>query len=163
MKTTFLLLLFFLPIAIFGDGQSAYSEILEPSNYDLVVDENVYPIEYQVNADVIAMEIDSELTSLLIGLENSKDSVFLIELNHDIISAEKNEYIILVNGYEVDYQIDSDLDSSILKFHIPEFTEEIEIIGTHVIPEFPMGVIMGFLVLTSFIVIIPMIKSSLRL
>ncbi len=163
MKTLLLLALLLLPLSAFADSHPEYSGIDNPFEYNLVVDENAYPIQYKVNSDVIAMAIDPELRSLLIGLENSKDSVFVIDLNHDIISAENNDFVVLVNGYDVDYEIVSDSDSSTLTFYIPEFTEEVEIIGSHVIPEFPIGIIMGFTLLVSFIAVFYKIKPSLRL
>lgn len=163
MKFLFLLPLFLSPFSAFAESHPEYSGIENPSEYNLVVDENIYPIQYQVNSDVIAMEIDPELTSLLIGLENSKDSLFLIDLDHNVIRAENNDFVVLVNGYDTDYEIVSDSDSSTLTFYIPEFTEEIEIIGTHVIPEFPIGAIMGFALLVSFVAVFYKIKPSFRL
>jgi hypothetical protein len=59
---------------------------------------------------------------------------------------------------EVDYDIVSDSDSSTFSFFVPTFTEEVEIIGTHVIPEFPLGGIMGLLVLVSSVVAISWAK-----
>lgn len=63
-----------------------------------------------------------------------------------------------MDGVEVDYDITSDIDSSIITFFVPEFTEEIEIIGTHVIPEFPLGYLAGFLVFISLIAALPKLK-----
>ncbi len=104
------------------------------------------------------MAIDPELTSLLIGLENTSDSIFVIDLKHDLINAYNNEFAILVNGLEVDYDIVSDSDSSTLSFFVPTFTEEVEIIGTHVIPEFPFGVIIGLVMMVSIVVAISWAK-----
>ena len=60
----------------------------------------------------------------------------------------------LVNGLEVDYDISDDGNSSTLRFYVEDGTEEIEIIGTHVIPEFPFSVFFGFVLMTSTVLMI---------
>jgi predicted secreted protein with PEFG-CTERM motif len=129
-----------------------------PLEYILEIDEHIFSIPYKVNANVIAIAIDPELTSILIGLEDTSDSLFVIDLKHELISAPNNEFAILVNGLEVDYDIVSDSDSSTFTFVVPAFTEEVEIIGTHVIPEFPLGMIMGFFILIISVVVVSRTK-----
>jgi len=163
MRLLLLFVLFFTPLFAFAESHPEYLGIENPSEYVLTVDDHMFSVPYHVNSHVIAMAIDPELKSLLIGLENTKDSVFVIDLNHEIISAENNDFAILVNGNYVDYEIVSDSDSSTLSFFVPEFTEEVEIVGTRVIPEFPFGAIMGFVLLVSVVVLIPKLKSVLRL
>ena len=124
------------------------------STYQIVIDEHTYNLDYEIDANVIAMAIDAELNSLLIGIEDTHDSVFQIELPTEMISAEDNEFAVLVDGYEVDYQIISNESSNIISFFVNENSQEIEIIGTHVIPEFPLGVIIGFAMILSLSVLI---------
>lgn len=147
----------------FAESHPEYMGIENPSIYELKVDEHFYSISYSVDAKVLAMAIDPELTSLLVGLENTHDSIFVIDLEHELINAENNEFAILVNGYEVDYDIVSDADSSTFSFYVPEFTEEVEIIGTHVIPEFPLGVMLGFAIMISIVTMLARTKNILRL
>lgn len=135
------------------------SDELSNSEYVLKIDEHTYSISYVVNADIIAMEIDPESTSLLIGLDNTFDSQFFIGLEHELINAQNNEFIILVDGEEVDYKMTSDSDSSTFEFFVPIGSEEVEIIGTHVIPEFPIGAIFGFAVMISTIMIFAKVKA----
>ncbi len=144
-----LLLIFFIVIfSIFLQNSLAYGE-----SYQLTVDENSFEINYSTTGRVIAMEIDKELSSLLVGLENVEiDSIFEIEFTHELISVMNNEFAVLVNGYEVNYEISAtDLGS---KLTIPIFadTEEIEIIGTNVIPEFPLGILMVLVFTIMFVV-----------
>lgn len=131
---------------------------LSNSEYVLEIDEHVYSIFYAVNANVIAMEIDPESKSLLIGLDKTYDSQFFIDLEHELINAQNNEFIILVDGEETDYEITSDSDSSTFEFFVPVGSEEVEIIGTRVIPEFPIGAIFGFAVMFSVIMIFAKMK-----
>ena len=122
--------------------------------YNLTVDEHAFDLTYEFSGDVIAMAIDQELRSLLIGVENTKDSLFRITFDNTLITAENGNFAILVNGLEVDYDILDDGNSSTLRFYVEEGTEEIEIIGTHVIPEFPFSVFFGFVLMTSTVLII---------
>ncbi len=138
---TFLLILWLNP---------AYSA----SSYQIIIDENYYNLDYEIDADVLAMAIDHELNSLLIGIENTRDSNFQINLPIEMISAENNEFAVLVDGYEVDYQITSSESSNTISFFVPVSSQEIEIIGTHVIPEFPLGVMIVFAMIISLSVLI---------
>jgi predicted secreted protein with PEFG-CTERM motif len=139
-------------VSAYAASHPEYSGIGNPSEYVLNIDDHTFQIYYQVDGELIAMAIDPELTSLLIALES--DSVFKIDLDHELINAHNNEFAILVNGFEVEYEIVSDDNSSTLTFFVPEHTEEIEIIGTHVIPEFPLGAIFGLAVLIITITVI---------
>ena len=134
----YLIVLLVISFLFFLQNNLAFGEI-----YELTVDEKTFEIFYRTDGNVIAMAIDKELTSLLVGLENiERDSVFFIEFPKELIGAEDNAFSILVNGVEVDYSAGaSELDTK-LTIRIPSDTEEIEIIGTHVIPEFPISVLM---------------------
>jgi len=78
-------------IPAFGASHPEYSGIEDPSEFVLEIDEHEFSIPYQVGAKVIAMAVDPELTSLLIGLENTSDSIFKIDLKHELIRAHNNE------------------------------------------------------------------------
>ena len=123
------------------------------NTFNLEIDEHSFDIGYDFSGDVIEMAIDQELTSLLIGVENTKDSLFTITFDNQLISVENDNFAILVNGLEVDYDVKNDGNSSTLRFYVEDGTEEIEIIGTHVIPEFPIGVFFGFILMTSIVLI----------
>ena len=133
---------------------STIPSISAEKTYDLSIDENSFSLTYELTGDVIAMAIDEELTSLLIGVENTKDSIFTITFDNKLISAKNGDFAILVNGFEIDYEILQDENNTTLTFYIEEGTEEIEIIGTNVIPEFPFSVFFGFILMTSIVLII---------
>ncbi len=134
---------------------SAYAE-----SYSLEIDDEVYDIEYDFNGDIIAMAIDKETFSLLIATENVNDSQFQIKLPYDLIRAENNEFAVLVNGFEVDYEVMETVDSN-LTFFVPAFTEEIEIIGTFVVPEFPWGAVLVLGTTSGIIIIVQKSKKFL--
>ena len=88
--------------------------------YNLTVDEHSFDLTYEFSGDVIAMAIDQELRSLLIGVENTKDSLFRITFDNTLITAENGNFAILVNGLEVDYDILDNGNSSTLRFYVEE-------------------------------------------
>ncbi len=134
---------------------SAYAE-----SYSLEIDDEVYDIKYDFNGDVIAMAIDKETFSLLIATENVNDSQFQIKLPDDLIRAENNEFAVLVNGFEVDFEVMETVDRN-LTFFVPAFTEEIEIIGTFVVPEFPLGAVLVLGAISGIIILVQKSKKFL--
>lgn len=130
------------------------------NTYSLKIDEHSFDISYDFDGTVIAMAIDQELNSLLIGITDTKDSLFQITLPKEMISADNNEFAVLVDQFEVDYNISTDDNDSVLQFFVPAGSEEIEIIGTHVIPEFPIGAI---LVLIAMIAIVTLVTKAGKL
>lgn len=149
--------LFLLPLLFSPVFAQTLSDVT-PSQYILKFDGHTFDISYVVNGDVLAMDIDPESKSLLIGVKNTHNSQFIISLTHEIISAPNNEFLILVNGQEVYYDITSNSDVSTFTFFVPEGTEEIEIVGTFVIPEFPIGSIFVYALIISSIVIFAKVK-----
>lgn len=133
------LLLTFLIVFLISQNQ-----IYAQESYMLNTDDQTFEVRYSLDGQVIAMAIDHELNSLLIGITEVKDSAFQITLPQDLISAENNEFVVLVNQIEVDYNVSEQDDTATLSFFVPVDSEEIEIIGTQVIPEFPLGVLMVF-------------------
>jgi len=142
------ILIYGLFMSVFLIPQNVYSE---EKTYVLAVDDHTFDIVYEVDADVLAMAIDQELTSLLVGLENTKDSQFTIDFQKEMLSAENDEFAVLVNGLEVEYEIFQNSNDYVLVFYVSEGTEEVEIIGTHVIPEFPFGAFFGLVLMTSVV------------
>ena len=132
---------------------SAFAE----KNYRVEIDGNYFDIKYDFEGDVIAIDVDKESTSLLIGTENVKDSQFQITLPEDLIHADNNAFAVLVNGHETEYKVASGADT-VLTFFVPDFTEEIEIIGSYVVPEFPLGAILVFG--STFGIIVTLLKSK---
>ena len=130
--------------------------------YELEVDENLFSLEYTLDGKVLAMAIDNELNSLLVGIDETKDSAFYIDLPKQLISAENNEFAVLVDGAEVDYTLDVKAESVDMIFYVPEGAEEIEIIGTHVISEFSNILLTFSLLFVSIVFLTKVGKLNLR-
>jgi len=154
-------ILFLLPLLISpAFAQTSTSDVATPSQYVLKFDEHTFDILYDVKGDVLAMDIDPESKSLLVGLENTMDSQFSIILNNELISATNNEFVILVDGRDTDYRIAPDTDSFTLSFFVPTGTQEVEVIGTSVIPEFPIGAIFVLIIMVTSVIVFTKTKIS---
>ena len=132
------------------------SNLAYGSTYSLETSDMPFEISYELNGDVIAMAVDENTTSFLIGITNVEDSNFEISLPTELISAENNEFVVLVDGVEVDYDVSAQNDAAMLQFFVPANSQEIEIIGTYVIPEFPLGVLV---VLATMIIIVTFVTK----
>lgn len=161
MKVLLAVILIFSPMLVFAESELTHADLRDSGVYFLEIDEHGFEIPYVVDADVIAMAADPELNSFLIGLKDASDSVMVIYLEHQIIQAEENNFAVLVNGIEVDYEIESDADRSMLTFFVPEFSEEVEIIGAQVIPEFPLGVLVMVAVSLTAVLAVSRSRQSL--
>ena len=130
--------------------------------YLLEIDTHSYNIPYSLDGNLLAMAIDNELNSLLIGIENVSESIFEITLPNEMINAENQEFAVLVNGVEVDYLLEPFSTGVYMKFSIPDNTEEIEIIGTHVIPEFPLAILLSMPILFTIMIVLTRKNFTIR-
>ena len=113
----------------------------ESGKYDLKVDEKTFNMHYNFDGKLISMDIDKESKSLLIGTTNVDESTFELSFPTELLSAENDEFVILLDGIETDYTVTHTDNMTKLSLVIPIATEEIEIIGSNVIPEFPFEVL----------------------
>ncbi|NDB32276.1 MAG: hypothetical protein EB150_04615 [Nitrososphaeria archaeon] len=112
-----------------------------------------FDVQYSFDGELLAMDIDQESKSLLVGLDGTKESTFEITFPSELLSAENGDFVVLVDGLEEDYTITYDNNKQTLTLPIPEETQEIEIIGTSVVPEFPFGVLVVMGVVVSVAVV----------
>lgn len=112
-----------------------------------------FDVQYSFDGELLAMDIDQESKSLLVGLDGTKESTFVITFPSELLSAENGDFVVLVDGLEEDYTITYDNNKQTLTLPIPEETQEIEIIGTSVVPEFPFGVLVVMGVVVSVAVV----------
>ncbi|CDI05647.1 hypothetical protein [Candidatus Nitrosotenuis uzonensis] len=133
----------------------------DTESYNLIVDENTFSIEFSLDGKMIAMDIDKESKSLLIGIIGVQSSEFLITFPSEMLSAENDDFIVLVDGLEIEYTATNANGKTTITFPVIADSEEIEIIGTQVVPEFPFGVLMLFgLIIT---VMIAFTQKQLRM
>jgi hypothetical protein len=111
----------------------------DQGTYSLKSDEKSFDVSYSFDGDLVAIDVDKESTSLLVGMQNVKDSIFTISFPSELLSAQNSEFVALVDGLETDYTVTYNNGSPTISFPIQADSEEVEIIGTSVVPEFPLG------------------------
>ena len=115
-------------------------------------------VNYIINGGkIISIIPDLDETSLIITIETTSDGELIITLPKDVIDGI---FFVLVDGEETMYTEEVNDNSSTLIIPFYNGTEEIEIIGTFVIPEFGTIVV---LVLAIAIITIITITSKSRL
>lgn len=134
----------------------------DSGTYKLVVDGKTFDIKYKLDGNVIAMKVDQESTSLLVGTTDVTDSMFEIGFSSKVLSATNGEFIVLVDGLETDYSISYNNGDPTITFLIESGSEEVEIIGTGVIPEFPLGAVAVMGIISSIVLILSRAKSVFR-
>ncbi len=117
------------------------------------------------NGSIKSIEVDPDFTSIIVFISTSstQDGMFEITLPRDIIDSkingEDDEYIVLVDGEEADAtEKDTTSTSRTLVIPIEAGAEEVEIIGTEVIPE--VGVIAALILAAAFGAIIVASRKS---
>ncbi len=134
----------------------------DKGTYQLEVDENTFDVTYSLDGEVIAIEADQESISLLVGTTNVEDSTFEIGFSSELLSAGNAEFVVLVDGLETDYTVTYNEDSPTITFPIEAGSEEIEIIGTSIIPEFPFGAIAILGAVSTMVLIFSRTKTPFR-
>jgi predicted secreted protein with PEFG-CTERM motif len=120
---------------------SGSSTLITPQNLFTVEGTNS-TVTYDItNGKVLGMKIDSQAKSLLVAIQTSNDGVLTITLPRALIDAKvgshDDKYFILLDGHEADFS-ETNATSTDRTLSIPFVygTEEIEIMGTQVVPEF---------------------------
>ena len=92
------------------------------------------------------------MKSLILEIETYSDGELRITLPKDVIDTDEEGFFVLVDGIETNHEAVLDLEN--WSFVIPFYygSEEIEIIGTFVIPEF--GTITALILITAISAII---------
>lgn len=117
-----------------------------------------YELGYELTgAKIIRITPDTEMKSLIFEIETYSDGELRITLPKDVIDTDEEGFFILVDGIETNHEAVSNLENWSFVIPFSYGSEEIEIIGTFVIPEF--GTI-AVLVLVTSIAVIVMISAK---
>lgn len=123
---------------------------------DLSLDILGVNVNYTINGGkIISIIPDLDETSLIITIETTTDGELMITLPKDVIDGI---FFVLVDGEETIYTEEVNDNSSTLIIPFYNGTEEIEIIGTFVIPEF--GTIATLVLVVAIISIIAITTKS---
>ena len=96
-----------------------------------------YELDYQLTgAKIILINPDFEMKSLIIEIETYSDGDLRITFPKDVIDTDEEGFFVLVDGVETVHEATSNMENWSFVIPFSHGSEEIEIIGTYVIPEF---------------------------
>ncbi len=105
------------------------------------VDRTNFVLSYKITGgSVLSVTPDDEANSLVIAIKTTSDGVLTITLPRALIDAKINEqddnFFVLIDGEEVEFEEATTVTDRTLTIAFPDGAEEIEIIGSFVVPEF---------------------------
>ena len=114
-----------------------------------------HDVDYALTcAEILSMTPDTEMKSLIIAIKTDCDGELNITLPKDVIDTDENGFFVLVDGDETNHIASSDGKLWTLTIPFSYGSEEIEIIGTYVIPEFgTIAALVLILAISSIIII----------
>jgi predicted secreted protein with PEFG-CTERM motif len=139
-----------------------------PSGKKVHVENTEFDVSYKITGGkVLGITADVEAKSLLISIQTTSDGVLTITLPRDLIDAkingEDDSFFVLIDGEETsDVSEETTSTDRTLTIQFQDGAEEIEIIGTQIVPEF--GAIAALVLAVAIISIIAVsAKTRLRL
>ena len=114
-----------------------------------------HDVDYALTcAEILSMTPDTEMKSLIIAIQTDCDGELNITLPKDVIDTDENGFFVLVDGDETNHNTSSVGEFWTLTIPFSYGSEEIEIIGTYVIPEFgTIAALVLILAISSIIII----------
>ncbi|HUU47747.1 MAG TPA: hypothetical protein VMW55_03090 [Nitrosopumilaceae archaeon] len=125
-----------------------------------------FKIVYVMTEGMIKQVVpDEDAKSLILQIDSISNGTLAIKLPREVIDARfgdgDDDFFVVVDGQEVAFDETKSGNERTLSIDYPAGTEEIEIIGTSVVPEF--GAITAAILMTSIIAVIFISKSKLAL
>jgi len=116
-----------------------------------------FKLTYAISGGKIIQVIPNlDEKSLMVEIESISNGTLVIKLPREVIDAkfagEDDSFIVLLDGLDIDFDESTTGNERTLTIQYPEGTEDIEIIGTYVIPEFG-GIAIIILMVSVFSVI----------
>ena len=135
------------------------SEIVDVQVGDSSITVDGINVNYTITgAKIISITPDLDAKSLIIKISTTDDGELIITLPKDVIDTDEGQFFILVDGEIVEQLEDLHDNSRTLTIPFYYGSEEIEIIGTYVIPEF--GTIVVLVLAVAIIAIIAVTSKS---
>ena len=127
-----------------------------------------YEVTYTITGGVLTqVSPDQEAGSLIINVDSLSNGTLFIQLPRDVIDAkfgeEDDDFFVLIDGLEIPFDESKTVNERTLTIPFPEGTEEIEVIGTFVVPEFHTIAILILMVSVVSVIVISKTKSGLYL
>jgi len=125
----------------------------EDTSQTITIEDNV--LNYELTcAEILGMTPDTEMKSMIIEIKTDCDGELTITLPKEVIDTDENGFFVLVDGDETNHNASSVGEFWTLTIPFSYGSEEIEIIGTYVIPEFgTIAALVLILAISSIIII----------
>ena len=128
-----------------------FAVVEENLSETIVIEDNI--VSYDITcAEILGMIPDPENKSLIIEIETYCDGELDVILPKDVIDTDEEGFFILVDGEETNHDAISSSGVWTLTIPFSNGSQEIEIIGTYVIPEF--GTIAALVLVTAITTIV---------
>ena len=125
-----------------------------------------YELTYTITGGVLnQVSPDQEAESLILSIDSISNGTLFVQLPRDVIDAkfgeEDDDFFILIDGVETDFEEIKSANDRTITISFPEGTEEIEIIGTFVVPEF--GTVAILILIISIVSVIALSRTKFTL
>ena len=147
----------------FESGNLNFGPVDEFSESASMIQLEDYALLYEITgAKILKIVPDVENNSLIITIETFNDGELRITLPKEVIDTTEGSFFVLVDGEETNHDANSTTGFWTLVIPFYNGSEEIEIIGTFVIPEFgTIAAIILAVAITSIIVLSAKTKLSI--
>ena len=113
----------------------------QPSTTSIEVEGTDYHVSYLImGGKILGMFPDTEAKALLVSIATTSDGFLTLKLPREVIDAKNgdddDEFFVLIDGYETDFTESKTSTHRTLTINFEQGTEDIEVVGTTIIPEF---------------------------
>jgi outer membrane protein assembly factor BamB len=113
-----------------------------------------YPITYSIEGgNVTDMSVDQEKKSLDIDISAAQDGTLTVRLPRSVIDAFESNYQVYVDGQAIEFrEIEADTGFRTLAIPFSGSSEQVQVTGTYIVPEFPVTLVVMALAITGVVV-----------
>lgn len=123
-----------------------------------------FKLTYGISGGVVKqVTTNTEENSLIVQIDSTSNGTLAIKLPREVIDAkfgeDDDDFFVLLDGLETDFEESKTGTDRTLTIEYPDGTEEVEIIGTFVIPEF--GTLVGLILIASVVSVIAISRTKM--
>ena len=145
---------------VFAQTQNQFS-VTDPSGGQ------PYPVNYSITGGTVSdMTLDTNATSLVVSVQTTGDGSLILTLPRTLIDAKAggndDQFFVLVDGADTEFNESKTSTDRTITVSFTDGTEQIEVIGTQVVPEFD-GIAFVILTIAILSTIVLTAKTRIKL